>query len=284
MLLSTRIFPDALIRWKTLSCAILSAVISRLSKPVPTWLFLIAILATASVVSLAFVIPDLLLSKPDFRLETHPASSVMLTQNEEYFPVSVTSINNFSGIVSLRIVPPASGMSASLFSNIAGVSPDAIPLGPDQNLTLDVRAFSWGNYSITLIATSGHLYHSTKVFVVVQSVVFSATPDTITLPRGSTATSQIVLSSRNGFSGNLTLDAGISSHPGEINPGLQANVNPGWVVLSFSGSVTVTLTIQAISSAQSWHADLDACPVNFPTRNSENMQMCVGLSFDVIIS
>ncbi len=275
---------DVLIR-ENGAVSVIKVLMERLSSRVPLWfLLLISIIATASIISAAFVIPDLVRSKPDFELGVHPASSVILTANEEYFPVSIRGINNFSGIVSLKVVPPPEGMSASLSLSTGGMSPDAILLGPDQNLTLDVRAFSWGNYSITLIATSGQLFHSTKVFVVVQSVVFSATSDTITLSRGSTATSQIVLSSRNGLVGNVSLSAGISPHPGEINPGLQANVSPSWVILSSSGTVVVILTIQASSTAQNWYAGIGACPVNFPTSTTYNAPMCVGRNFDVIIS
>jgi hypothetical protein len=251
------------------------------------WFLLIAIIATASVVSAAFVVPGLLRSvlfssRPDFALKASPASSVMLTGNEEDLVVSVQSLDNFSGIVSLKAISSASDLNIALLS-YAGISPDAIPLGHVQNLTLSIRAFSWGNYTITLIATSGQLFHSTKVFVVVQSIVFSATPAAITLPQGSTASSQIVFSSRNGLSGNISLTTSIY-HPGEINPGLQATVSPSWVVLSSSGTVTVTLTIQASSSAQSWLVGFSACPVNFPTLNGGDTSMCVGHNFDVIIS
>jgi hypothetical protein len=255
---------------------------SRLSKPVPTWLLLIAIIATASVVSTAFVIPGLLRSKPDFVLETHPVSSLILTGNEEQFVVSVRSINNFSGIVSLRIVPPASGMNASLFSN-AGISPDVIPLGHIQNLTLDLRAFSWGNYTVGLIATSGQLYHSTKVFVIAQSVAISATPDTITLSRGSTASFQIALSSRNGLFGNLSLFTSIL-HCCAIDPGLQATLSRSMAMLPLIGTVTVIMTIQASSTAQSWNVGFSVCPVSFPTTTLAGASMCVSRIFYVVIS
>lgn len=255
---------------------------SRLSKPVPTWQFLIAIIATASVVSAAFVIPGIFRSKPDFVLETHPVQSLILTGNEEQFVVSVRSINNFSGIVSLRIVPPASGMNATLFSN-AGIIPDVIPLGHVQNLTLDIRAFSWGNYAVGLIATSGQLYHSTNMFFTVQSVGITATPDTIALSRGSTAGSQIVISGRNGLSGNISFVTSIS-HPGEIDPGLQATVSPSVAKLPLIGNVSATLTVQASATARSWNVGFNVCPVGFPTSTLTGASMCVSRIFYVVVS
>lgn len=220
--------------------------ISWLKKPVPAWIFLVGLIIAASLTTALVFVPALLAPKPDFELSASPASQILLTHQLGSFEVQITSINNFTGVLSAK-VDQASWSVISLYV-LPYTNLDTIPLYHSATLHVDVSPITVGNYTVTVTVSSGKLSHSVGFSVVVQGLVISSSPNPLTVPYGSRRNETLTLTSQNGLSGNLTVGAGI---PGRLPDGSKQNsvvvdqISPTVMKLLPGGTVSTNIDINA---------------------------------------
>ncbi len=181
-------------------------------------------------------------STPDFTLTANPSSFSLPVGSSATSTVSIASLNNFSGTVSLFASASPSGLAAT-------VNPTSVTLSPggSASSTLTVSSSIVGSYSVTVSGTSDSLSHKVSVTVTVTSssptpdFSMTANPASLVIPAGSSATSTIILSSINGFNGIVSLDA-----PSPLCPSPTCStwyISPTSVSLAPDGMAKATLTI-----------------------------------------
>ncbi|HXN94269.1 MAG TPA: hypothetical protein VN879_07185, partial [Candidatus Acidoferrales bacterium] len=166
----------------------------------------------------------------NFSLSASP-SSVTITQGTSgASTITVNPQSGFGGSVSLS----ASGLPS-------GVAPSFNPSSTTSTSTLTLTASSTastGSFTVTITGTSGGLTHTTTIALTVNlgpNFSLSASPNSLSVARGSTGTSTITINPMRGFTGTVSFSA--SSLP----TGVTATFSPN---SSTSGS-TLTLTVSS---------------------------------------
>src|SRR5712691_10650965 len=192
-----------------------------MKKPIPLWVLLIVLIAAASLIAGFVFVPNLLAPKPDFQLNASTKSETLLAHEDGSFDVEVTSLNNFTGILSANVNHP-SGLSTSLYV------PDAIPLYHTVTIHVQVLPLIVGNYSVTVTVVSGKISHSVSVPYVVEGLLVGSGPNPLNIPYGSRGNETLSITGQNGFSGNLTIGASVGglSPSGARNSVFVAGVSP----------------------------------------------------------
>ena len=182
---------------------------------------------------------------PDYSVSTKPSSLTITQGASANSTVSITSLNNFAGSVTLTSSPSSPpGLQTSSFS----VNPVMVPPSgtAKSNFTISVLAgTSPASYTVTVIAKNSTTFsHSTTVSVTVVIPDFKITlsSPSLTVPPGTSGSVMVTLTSLSGFSGTVSLTTTLSS------PGPQVTFSPTSVVLSSSGSTSSTLSVSAASS------------------------------------
>lgn len=217
---------------------------------------------------------------PDFGIDSNPIDLVVLLGTSQDSKVNITSIEKFSGTVSLtRKVfgfPGPAPMATLSTSSII------VPSGSFAISTLTVTATPTtgpGDYLVTVNGTSttsinGPLIHLAYVFVTVPGAPgFSITPnpDTLAVKQGSPVTSIITLKSLNSFTDSIELSVGC--FPG----GLTASINPGTISVNPTTQGTATLTVSASSFTipGTYHVDIDGFGTTTFIPNSTTVEVTV---------
>ena len=110
----------------------------------------------------ALVMSDVFDSPPDFTTSASPASVTMQAGQQATSTIAITSLNGFSGTVSLNATG-ATGLNLSLSQTSLTLSP-----GASGNLTLTITALSTvgpGSYAVQVNGASGSLEHSATVTI-----------------------------------------------------------------------------------------------------------------------
>jgi len=181
---------------------------------------------------------------PDYSVSSNPSSLRILQGASANSTVSITSLNNFAGSVTLSSSSSPPGLLTSSFS----VNPVMVPPSgtAKSNFTISVPAgTSPASYSITVTAKNSTTFsHSAtvSVTVVIPDFKIALSSSSLTVDPGSSENVTVTLTSLNEFSGTVSLTSTLSS------PGPQVTFSPPSVTLSSSGSVSSTLTLSAASS------------------------------------
>src|SRR5207302_10264344 len=152
--------------------------------------------------------------------------------------VTVNSLNGFTGTVSLGVTTTSPSLSCALSSTTISGGSGTSNLSCTSNVA--------GSYVANVTGTSGSLSHSATVTYQITATPdfsVSANPTSLTISQGSSGTSNITLTSLNGFSGTVTLSASVSPS------GPFANLNPGSVTLVSNGAGSSTLNVTSVSAA-----------------------------------
>src|SRR6266436_4732102 len=164
----------------------------------------------------------------NFSLSASP-SSVTITQGTSgTSTITVNPQSGFGGSVSLS----ASGLPS-------GVTPSFNPSSTTSTSTLTLTASSTastGSFTVTITGTSGGLTHTTTIALTVNlgpNFSLSASPNSLSVARGSTGTSTITINPTRGFTGTVSFSAS------NLPTGVTATLSPN---SSTSGS-TLTLTV-----------------------------------------
>jgi len=176
-------------------------------------------------------------ASPDFSISASPASLSVNSGSTATSTITLTSLNSFAGTVTLSSAGSPAGLNLSL-------SPASVSLssGGTGTSTLSVSSATPGSYTVTITGTSGSLSHQTTVTVNVVDFSIAASPSSVTISPGSSATSTISLKSLGGFAGTITLST--TSSP----PGPTLSLSSSSVTLSSGGTGTTTLTMSTQSS------------------------------------
>src|SRR2546427_572632 len=178
----------------------------------------------------------------DFGVSSSPSSLTIPQGSNANSTVSIMSLNNYAGAVTLSATPPTSWPPPFF-----GVNPVPISSGMTSTSKLTIYVppgTSQGPYSVTVTASDSFISHSTNVAVNVPAPSFtvSASPATLTINSGSSGTSTITVAGSYGFSGSVALLA----FPSMGGP--PVTVSPTNLQVPSSGSVSATLTVIASSS------------------------------------
>src|SRR5262245_13815554 len=165
----------------------------------------------------------------NFSLSASPASLSLTQGTSGTSTITISPVNGFNGSVSLS----ASGLPA-------GVTASFNPSSATTSSTLTFTASSTattGTATVVVSGNSGTLSHTTTISLTVNvpaqpNFSLSASPASLTVKQGSSATSTITVSPVNGFSGSVALSAS----------GLPAGVTPSINPSSATSSSTLTLT------------------------------------------
>lgn len=161
-----------------------------LKKPIPLWLFITGLLLVSSVAVGVLTLPRLLVqpnveilvspSSANVRPETLVTSPLFGDPNASETLVEVRSMNGFTGMVSLSLSSP-SAVLAKLEENKLLLGSDAAMFGLSVTTRMIVAATSLGAYSVTVIATSGSLEHSSVFALRSQDLGIQVSPTSLTL-------------------------------------------------------------------------------------------------------
>jgi hypothetical protein len=177
---------------------------------------------------------------PDYSVSSNPSSLTIPQGANANSTVSITSLNNFAGSVTLSASPPSS-WPAPFFS----VNPVTVSAGmtSTSKLTIYVPPGTMpSSYVVPVMASNSSTSRSTNVAVTVPppSFAVSASPASLTINSASSGMSTITLDGSNGFSGTVSLTTTSPSGSATIT------LNPASVMLSPTvTSATSALTVSS---------------------------------------
>src|SRR5713226_1224998 len=219
-----------------------------MKKHIPLWVLLIVLIVAASVIAGFVFVPNLLAPKPDLQLNASTKSETLLAREDGSFDVEVTSLNNFTGILSASVNHP-SGLSTFLYA------PDAIPLYHTVTIHVQVLPLIVGNYSVTVAVVSGKISHSVSIPYVVEGLLVTSAPRPLNIAYGSRGNETLTITGQNGFSGNLTIGASVGDPSSAArNSVFVAGVFPTTSQITRDGTMTATIVVDA--TTQDWCAAL----------------------------
>jgi len=179
-----------------------------------------------------------------FTLAASPASISVTQGNSATDTISVTDVGGFTGSVTLSASGLPSGVTASFGTN---------PTTGTSVLTLAASSTAaTGSSTVTITGTSGSTTASTTIALTVNpkvaaSFTLAASPTSISVTQGSSATDTISVTDVGGFTGSVTLSA--SGLPSGVTASFGTNPTTGTSVLTLSasstaatGTSTVTIT------------------------------------------
>lgn len=193
---------------------------------------------------------------PDYGISSSPSSLTIAQGANANSTVSISSINNFAGSVTLSAAAPPS-WTAPIFS----VNPVPVSAGMTSTSKLTIYVppgASPGSYSVTVKASNSSTFsHSTTVAVTVPTPDFSIAPSpgSLVINSGSSGISTLTVTGSNGFSGTVNLAPTVP--PGSATAILSAtSVMLSPTAISATSMLTVSsalgtfnVTITAISGA-----------------------------------
>ncbi len=182
---------------------------------------------------------------PTFNLSPDPSFLTVSQGSSATATITATSINNFSGNVSLSVGSP--------FGITGSVTPQNITLsaGGSATSTLNLTVPSTtspGFYTLIVTGRTGTLtrFAYIEVQVTGPSFTLSASPTFMSLTRGGSGYSTITLNGAGGFSGTISLSAS------SLLSGLTASLSPTSVTLNStitSASSQLTMTVSSDAPA-----------------------------------
>lgn len=180
---------------------------------------------------------------PDFTVAAEPSDITVEQGGSGTSVVSTALIAGTSDVVSLstEVNPQEGGVTASL-------SPEVVGAGDATTLTVDAAAGAKpGKYTITVTGRGSAATHATSVAVTVPApppdpdFSLTAAPSTLTVARGSPATSAITTAVVSGTAPTVELSAAVSP----AGAGVSGSVSPA----SITAGAGATLTVEASASA-----------------------------------
>jgi subtilisin family serine protease len=195
----------------------------------------------------------LVVPPPDFSLSATPTSRNVTAGTATTYTVSVGSLNGFTGSVSLGLSGLPSNVGTSTFT-----PPSVSGSGTSQLSITTANTAPAGSYPLIIGGSAGTLTHAASVnlVVVAKNFALSASPSTLTINRGQTASFTVSVTTSGGFTGSVRL--AVSGRPNASTTTWSRNpvATPGSSVLKVrtTGSTTrktYTLVITGTSGSRS---------------------------------
>lgn len=191
--------------------------------------------------ALSFLIaPTARAASPDFSLSATPTSRTVPRAQDALYTIHVQALNGFTGTVSFSFTGRPNHDSGTF-------SPTSVT--GTGNTTFDMRAAEdspLGNFTITVIGTSGTLQHTIKLAFNVSATApdfsMSVSPTSQTINPGGTAIYHIQVQYLNGFTGTINFTA-----EGVPSPDT-STVSPS----SLTSSGTITFTVHNVGATGSF--------------------------------
>jgi len=191
-------------------------------------------------------------TSPDFQISVNPSSLSVQPGNSGTTTVTLTSVNGFTGLVSLTTDSSLASLSTASLTLTSGGTQTSV-------LTFSTTATtSTGSYVVTITGTSPLTHHDTTLSVTVGTAtsapyftVVASHPTSVT--SGSSATSTITVAAVNGFTGTVTLTDTVPTGLTCTAIAPTTITNSGTASLSCSSTTpgTYTVTITAASGTTS---------------------------------
>ena len=182
---------------------------------------------------------------------TPSVSSVSIAHGASGAVTVTTSVSSgFSGAIVLAAKPPA-GITATFNPTTI-----AAPGNGSAQLTISVASSTAaGTYTIPITATSGSIVESASVNVVVSqtaSFTLKATPSTVTVDQGASASTTITLAAIGGFNGSANvsysaLPAGVTARWSSVSGGALLTFTAANSATIGSDTITITGTSPGVS-------------------------------------
>src|SRR6266487_1645697 len=150
----------------------------------------------------------------DFSITESAGSIAIPVGSERQTTVTVTSINGFSGNVTLAATPSSTALHC-WFTTLTNTATVAVPViryysyyppsyGPAYQYLTCSAARPAGAYNVKITGTSGSLSHTLLLNITITDFTMSG-PSSISLNAGTSKTESISLTSLSGFSGKIDL-------------------------------------------------------------------------------
>ena len=185
---------------------------------------------------------------PDFSIFSTPGSLTLQRGASGVSTVFLNSLDGFNGTVSMNVT--SYGLIAIPSNTTQNLTP-----GGTASITITIQAPETtppGSYYVLVQAVSGTIRHSTQIFVQVIGPDFSiqANPVQLFIHPGESAQSTILLTSLNGFSGNITLTASyfVFGTNFTLSP-INVTLTPAIVTLSPGATSSATLDVSSTLDA-----------------------------------
>ena len=157
-----------------------------------------------------------------FTIMASPVSVSVSAGSSSSSTITVSPVDGFAGTVTLTVTSSSTNLSCSLSSTSI--------TGGSGNSTLSCTGTVAANYNATVTGTNDGISHSASVTYHVQDFTVTASPASVTTLAGTSATSTLMITPINGFSGTVTL-------PSSVNAGqLTCTLNPVGIVLGPQGT------------------------------------------------
>jgi subtilase family serine protease len=172
---------------------------------------------------------------PSFALSASPSSLSVTQGSSGTSTISVADAGGFTGSVTLAASGLPSGVTAAFGTN---------PTTGTSVLTLTASSTATtGTSTVIITGTSGSLTATTNVALTVSatatpSFTLSDSPSSLSVTQGSSGTSTITVTDKNGFTGSVTLAA--SGLPSGVTAAFGTNPTTGTSVLTLTASATAT--------------------------------------------
>jgi len=148
---------------------------------------------------------------PDFAFTLQPSSETLALGSSRTSFYTVTSLNGFTGTVTISASNPLVNVGVGFMSQVTVVS------GGNASGQIFVNVGSnapLGTFQIVFTATSGSITHMATLTLTITSApvpdfTLTTSPISLTIPDGSTGFVNITLSSIAGFTGNVTLTGSV---------------------------------------------------------------------------
>ncbi len=184
-------------------------------------------------------VPLNVVGKPEFSISVSPTSLMIPLNGSSTATATVTSLFGFTGTVSFS----SSGVPSGVILNFG---PSSVNGSGTSNININVQSgATQGTFPISITGTSGSLVHSATLTLTVGSggipdYSLAATPNSFTVNRGASGTSNIAITRLNGFASAVAFTAS------GLPTGVTASFNPQTTTTTGNSSV---LTLTASSTA-----------------------------------
>src|SRR5467141_1831745 len=202
--------------------------------------YTVTVTGTSGSLSHSTIVTVSISSSADFSIGANPTSFTLQRGSSSISTITVTSLNGFTGTVTLTdsispatSSPPVVSLSSSSLTLSSGGS-------ATSTLSITTSASTTpGTYTILVMGASGSLSHSVSLPLTVSQssdFILRSSATTLKVVAGSSGTSTITAASIGGFSGTVSLSISAGS-------GLTASVNPTSLALTSGGTATSTLSV-----------------------------------------
>src|SRR5467141_813121 len=202
--------------------------------------YTVTVTGTSGSLSHSTIVTVSISSSADFSIGANPTSFTVQRGFSSISTITVTSLNGFTGTVTLTdsispatSSPPVVSLSSSSLTLSSGGS-------ATSTLSITTSASTTpGSYTILVMGASGSLSHSVSLPLTVSQssdFILRSSATTLQILAGSSGTSTITVASIGGFSGTVSLSVSAGT-------GLTASINPTSLALTSGGTATSTLTV-----------------------------------------